>query len=58
MESSLSTHQYKLKLPETSFTASGHRVHVMLEFKPQVCIDIFVMVDNKIKGLYGLLLID
>ena len=36
LESSLSSHQYKIKLPETSFTASGHRVHVKLEFRPQV----------------------
>ncbi|CAB3977797.1 Nodal modulator 1 [Paramuricea clavata] len=35
LESSLSSHQYKMRFPETSFAASGHRVHVKLEFKPQ-----------------------
>ncbi|XP_028401177.1 nodal modulator 1-like [Dendronephthya gigantea] len=35
LESSLSSHQYKMKFPETAFTASGHRVHVKLEFRPQ-----------------------
>lgn len=35
MESSLSTNQYKFKLPEKSFIASGHQVHVKMEFKPQ-----------------------